>query len=68
MNGPPIRVLLIEDDEDDYVLTRDLLSEIKGAPFHLDWVKDYDAALAVMTANRHDVYLLDYRLGARNGL
>jgi PAS domain S-box-containing protein len=68
MNSPPVRVLLIEDDEDDYVLTRDLLSEIKGNPYHLDWVKDYDAALAAMTPNRHDVYLLDYRLGARNGL
>jgi PAS domain S-box-containing protein len=68
VDSQPVRVLLVEDDEDDYVLTRDLLSEIKGDPYHLDWVKDYDAALAAMTANRHDVYLLDYRLGARTGL
>jgi PAS domain S-box-containing protein len=68
MDSQPVRVLLVEDDEDDYVLTRDLLSEIKGNPYHLDWVKEYDAALAAMTANWYDVYLLDYRLGARNGL
>jgi signal transduction histidine kinase/DNA-binding response OmpR family regulator len=68
MKSQPIRVLLIEDDEDDYILTRDLLSEIKGSPVPLEWVKDYDTALAVMASNRYDVYLLDYRLGARTGL
>ena len=36
-------MLLVEDDEDDYVLTRDLLAEIPGGRFELDWVADYDA-------------------------
>ena len=27
--APPIRVLLVEDDEDDYLLTRDLLAEVR---------------------------------------
>jgi signal transduction histidine kinase len=68
MDSPPVRVLLVEDDEDDYLLTRDLLSEIEGNPYHLDWVKDYDAALGAIKEGRHAVCLLDYRLGPRTGL
>jgi two-component system CheB/CheR fusion protein len=64
----PVRVLLVDDDEDDYVLTRDLLTEIPGAGFALTWEADVDAALAAMTRGDHDVYLLDYRLGRHTGL
>jgi len=68
MNAIPIRVLLVEDDADDYTLTRDLLGEIEGRQFHLDWVASYDAALEAIRRQEHDVYLLDYRLGERTGL
>ncbi|HEY9750603.1 MAG TPA: PAS domain S-box protein, partial [Allocoleopsis sp.] len=64
----PIQVLLVEDDEDDYILTRSLLSEIEGGDFSLEWVQTYEAALTVMGQHRHDVYLIDYRLGLHNGL
>jgi hypothetical protein len=30
MKDETIKVLLIEDDEDDYVLTRELLAEVNG--------------------------------------
>jgi signal transduction histidine kinase len=63
-----IRVLLIDDDEDEFVLTRDLLAEDIKSRFKLDWTPDYDAALADMARDQHDVYLLDYRLGALDGL
>lgn len=64
----PVRVLLIDDDEDDQVLTRDLLQEIEPGRYALDWLADYDAALDSIAACEHDVYLLDYRLGERDGL
>ncbi len=63
-----IRVLLIEDDEDDFIITRDLLAEIPGKKFSVEWVKTYEEGLAIMVLNRHDVCLLDYRLGAYNGV
>jgi two-component system CheB/CheR fusion protein len=63
-----IRVLLVDDDQDDYVLTRDLLAEIPGSGFALSWESDFDAALRVMARGDHDVYLLDYRLGRHTGL
>lgn len=68
MDTERIRVLLVDDDEDDYVLTRDLLAESQGTVFDLEWVDSYDAALMAIAASRHDVYLFDYRLGASNGL
>jgi signal transduction histidine kinase/CheY-like chemotaxis protein len=63
-----LRVLLVEDDEDDYVLTRDLLAEIPGCGFELEWASGYDAALEALGPGRHDVYLFDYRLGRHDGL
>ena len=66
--SPRIRILLIEDDEDDYVLVKDLLSEIDPSKYHLEWETSYEAAVNAICLNHHDVYLLDYRLGERNGL
>jgi two-component system, cell cycle sensor histidine kinase and response regulator CckA len=63
-----IKVLLVEDDEDDYILTRGLFSEMKGHRFQVEWFKSYQLGLAAMTRNQHDVCLLDYRLGAKNGI
>ena len=63
-----IKVLLVEDDEDDYLIARDLFSDIPGQKFSLDWVKTFEAGLDAMIANHHDVVLVDYRLGARNGV
>ena len=35
------RILLIEDDEDDYEFTRELLAGLPGAGLELSWVSDY---------------------------
>lgn len=63
-----VPVLLVDDDEDDYFIIRQLLSDIDGPRLDLDWEASYDAALAAMRGNRHEVYLVDYRLGERDGL
>jgi signal transduction histidine kinase len=63
-----VRVLLVEDDEDDYILTRDLLYEIDGQRFELEWLSSYEEAIARVGRNDFDVALFDFRLGARTGL
>jgi diguanylate cyclase (GGDEF)-like protein/PAS domain S-box-containing protein len=63
-----VRVLLVEDDEDDYLITRDMLAEQDSSRFELDWRSDYDEALRAIRLQNHDVYLIDYRLGERTGL
>lgn len=62
------RVLLVDDDEEDYIVTHDFLSESEQGAFHLDWVSNYQAGLAEIAQDRHQAYLLDYRLGPENGL
>ena len=64
----PISILLIDDDRDDYHLTRDIVAEIPGGRFQLDWASSYEAGLAALVEGRHDVYLLDYLLGPRTGI
>ena len=66
-DGAP-RILLVEDDEDDFILARDLLREIFRSRLQLDWLGDWDEALAAIAEGQHDVYIVDYRLGARNGV
>ncbi len=68
MNNSPIRVLLVDDDEDDYILTRDWFDEFRVAGSELEWVNSYSLARDAIAQNRHDVYLVDYRLGEGNGL
>ncbi|MEB3338394.1 MAG: GAF domain-containing protein, partial [Leptolyngbyaceae bacterium] len=68
MSTFPISVLLVEDDEDDYVITRDLLAEIATSKFNLQWIPRYDLALDAIAQNTYDVILVDYRLGAHTGV
>lgn len=63
-----IKILLIEDDEDDYILTLDTLNDIPGKMYDLEWVTNYDEGLKAITSNSFDVFLLDYRLGKESGL
>lgn len=63
-----LSILLVEDDEDDYIIVRDLLSEVEGWRCELAWVKTYEQALEAMGQRACDVYLVDYRLGTHDGL
>jgi len=68
MSAEPLRVLLVEDDEDDYVLTSSLLSEIESQKVDLEWVNSYREAVLALGRGEHDVCLVDYYLGERTGL
>ncbi|MFQ6099969.1 MAG: GAF domain-containing protein [Anaerolineae bacterium] len=68
MNQDPIRVLLVDDDEDDYFLTSDLLADAEEARFDVEWAGTYEAALEAIGQAQHDVYLVDYLLGEQDGL
>jgi two-component system, cell cycle sensor histidine kinase and response regulator CckA len=78
MHNRQVRVLLIDDDEDDYIITRDLLDDLHvessngrfpdAFTFTLDWVDNYDDGLYHIGLCQHDVYLIDYRLGEKDGL
>ena len=67
-NKQPIRVLLVDDDEDDYFIIKRLFEKMPKSTFCLDWVDSIDTATQSIATDNHDVYLIDYRLGAGTGL
>lgn len=62
------RVLLVDDEESSFILLRRLLTKVPGRTFITEWANSYEAGLEALRQNRHDVCLLDYRLGVRTGL
>jgi len=68
MRDARVRVLLVDDDEDDYIITRDLISKIREGGYQLDWLNNYEGGLAAIRRREHAICLLDYRLGERTGL
>ena len=63
-----IRVLVVDDDEDDWLLTKVLFSKIKDLSLTVDWTRSYDDAIKQIDKGVHDVYMIDYRLGAHTGM
>lgn len=62
------KILLVDDDEDDYLIVRKLLHKVPDGNFKLDWVKSYGQAIEAISQGGHDAYLIDYRLGGHSGL
>lgn len=67
-NTTPINVLLVEDDDDDFVLVKDLFREIGDERYRLRRVASYEEAVELKSPSEFDVCLLDYRLGLHDGL
>jgi len=63
-----ITVLLVDDDEDDYVIVNDLLSSVKKTRFEVHWATNPEEAFHKASKTDFDVCLLDYRLGKSDGL
>jgi protein-histidine pros-kinase len=67
--GPnPIRVLLVEDSESDYLLTRRMLSSIDNQTFNLEWASSWQRGMEAIRRASHDICLLDYRIDGGDGL
>ena len=64
----PTRVLLVEDDEDDFVPMKEMLSISGQGVYDLEWVETYQTAKDALSTRNHGICLLDYRLGAQDGL
>ncbi|MFN6944483.1 MAG: ATP-binding protein [Cytophagaceae bacterium] len=67
-NRTNLNILLVDDDEEDFIITRDILQDIPNKKITLEWISSYEEALEDVINNKFDVYLIDYRLGAQTGL
>ena len=65
---PALSIILIEDDEDDYLITQDLLDEAYGKNYSLTWINSAKKAIERLNSDRFDVCLADYHLGNTTGI
>ncbi|MDP1746523.1 MAG: response regulator [Bacteroidota bacterium] len=63
-----IRILMIDDDKDDFMIVRDIIKDVVHHKYTIDWRPSYEEGLKSIAEKNHDVYLIDYRLGAKTGL
>jgi PAS domain S-box-containing protein len=68
LHQQPTRVLIIDDDEDDFLITSDYIKSIDEGNFVIEWCYRYADALEKIGRREHDIYFVDYRLGAKTGL
>ncbi len=64
----PIKILIIDDDEEDFFLTSQYIKKIRGKEFIIDWCYRYKEALEAIAEGKYDIYFIDYYLGAKTGL
>lgn len=62
------KILLIDDERMQYHLVRQLFTRFAGEQFELDWRETFEDGLATLLGGDYAACLLDYRLGARDGL
>ena len=65
---PLIRILIIDDDEDDFFITSEYLKQIQEYQLQIDWCYKYNDAIQHLQERKYNLYFVDYRLGARTGL
>ena len=64
----PTRVLIVEDDEDDYLIIEACIKDIPEKKFLIDWCYNYEDALKRIADSGYDIYFIDYLLGEKTGL
>jgi DNA-binding response OmpR family regulator len=64
----PYKILLIDDDEDDFVIIQGMLEGVEGQRYRLEWAENYKAGIDALQRDRWDAVLVDYDLGDKNGI
>src|SRR3982750_4157002 len=66
---PSLNVLIIDDDEEDFIILKDYITRIPGkTSFNVEWCNRYAEAVNLACSNKHDIFFVDFRLGPKNGL
>lgn len=61
-------MLIVDDDEDDFIITSEYIRNIENSKFEIDWCPTYAKALQCLHGGGYHIYFVDYRLGAKTGL
>ncbi len=68
MSGKAVRVLVVEDNLEDFEILRILFSKVKHGRYELENAIGLPEALEKLRLNKHDAFLVDYKLGADSGM
>ncbi|MBV9986258.1 MAG: PAS domain S-box protein [Chitinophagaceae bacterium] len=63
-----LNILVVEDDEDDFLLINDYLQKLPSWKCEVKWIYRYEEAVEALCKNTYTICFSDYRLGARNGI
>jgi CheY-like chemotaxis protein len=63
-----VRVLVLDDNEDDFAFVKVLLGKSTQCRYELEWAPTEEAALDAIRDRRPDVALFDYKLAGTTGL
>src|ERR1044071_4236398 len=63
-----VKILIVDDDEDDFIITSEYIKHIPATEYITDWCPRYADALQHMINRDYDLYFVDYRLGAKSGV
>ncbi|MEO8172698.1 MAG: ATP-binding protein [Sediminibacterium sp.] len=63
-----LRILVVEDDEDDFLLINDYIKHLRHWKCEVKWISRYDEAIQELSNNTYTICFSDYRLGAKNGI
>ncbi len=68
MHNTSSKILIVDDDEDDFIITSEYIQSIPGNAYKIEWCKSYNDGLKRLLARDYDLYFVDYRLGAKSGV
>ncbi len=64
-----INILIIDDDEEDFLIIRQYISKIQGNNlFLVEWCGSYQEGINAVLAGAYEIYFVDFRLGPKTGL
>ncbi len=63
-----IKILMLDDDHDDYLEVRDLLTHASHQIYHVDWAECIAKAETMVSFEEYDLFLVDYYLSGETGI
>ncbi|HEV8512871.1 MAG TPA: ATP-binding protein [Cyclobacteriaceae bacterium] len=60
--------MIVDDDEEDFVIIRDLITDISQQNFQVDWCMNFETGSSALRNSTHDIYFIDYHLGPKTGI
>ncbi len=67
-NQTIIKLLIVEDDETDFLLLSECINAVKLWQFDIHWVYNYADAIQELATDQYHICFSDFRLGTKNGI